>query len=681
MSISRQAPRPGAGAEWLARGLDRVLSKRAAKAFAGLGLATVEDLLRHFPRRYEEAGRLTDLGSLGPGEHVTVLARVVDASLHELRSRPGYRIAATVADLAGHTLDLAFFFRQHHTAQYNLAMLAPGRQGLFTGTVGAYGGKAQLTHPDKLMVGESEAEKMAAILDIERPIPIYPAAQALPSWKIHQSVQLVLGSLPAEGIGDPLPPAVLSERGLRAIVDALNAIHCPRVDADWREARKRFRFEEAFTLQVALARRRAQNAAQPATARPAVSGGALAAFDARLPFELTDSQRRVGREIGCYLGQDHPMQRLLQGDVGSGKTVVALRAMLQVVDAGGQAALLAPTEVLATQHLRTVLDLLGPLAREGLEASRDRPVRVRLLTGSLGAAAKRETLADAAAGEADMVIGTHALLSDPVQFADLGLVVVDEQHRFGVEQRDALRTRGEVRPHLLVMTATPIPRSVAMTVFGDLEVSVLDQLPAGRPAVATHVVPVGRPSWMARVWQRVREEADAGHRVFVVCPRISAQVPGQPGVLGQPGFLGQPGGQGWDLDGRQGELGAEEGPEGEAVAGEGAADLANVEETVELFAQNPVLRPLRAAALHGGMRPEAKDRIMREFAAGKVQVLIATVVVEVGIDVPEATAMVVLDADRFGLAQLHQMRGRVGRGTAPGVCLLVSRAQPGTPAA
>ncbi|MDR0945237.1 MAG: DEAD/DEAH box helicase, partial [Bifidobacteriaceae bacterium] len=553
---------PAAGvAGWLARPLTRVVSsKAAAKALDALGLQTVEDLLRHFPRRYDQPGRFTDLGGLQVGEHVTVLARVQDSGLVPMRSRPGFRLTAIVTDATGRPLDLTFFFRQRHIADYTLRQLEPGRQGLFTGTVGVYGGRLQLTHPDKLMFGE-KTDAEAAVLDATKPIPIYQASAKLPSWKIGQTIRLVLGMMPP-GLPDPLPPALLADPPaglwlpgdtavagpLPGLAEALTQIHAPASEADWLRARARFRLEEAFVLQAALARRRAGTPGLAAAARPGRPGGALAAFDAHLPFRLTGAQAKVGDQLAQDLAATHPMQRLLQGDVGSGKTVVALRAMLQVVDSGGQAALLVPTEVLAGQHYRSIRQLLGPLAARDLveqaqedfaddagapdgaavttpegrsekdqpsgighgetEVSDDigrgadgtRPVTVTLLTGSLGTAQKREALAAARDGRADIVIGTHALLSDPVAFRGLGLVVVDEQHRFGVEQRDVLRTRGSVPPHMLVMTATPIPRSLAMTVFGDLEVSVLDELPPGRCPVQTTVVPASKPAWVARVW-------------------------------------------------------------------------------------------------------------------------------------------------------------------------------------
>ena len=408
-------------------------------------------------------------------------------------------------------------------------------------------------------------------------------------------------------------------------------------------------------LQLVLARRRAAHRAQGARARTRRDDGLLAAFDARLPFELTGGQREIGDLVADELGRDHPMNRLLQGEVGSGKTLVALRAMLQVVDAGGQAALLAPTEVLAQQHHRSISAMLGDLAQGGMLGGVADATQVVLLTGSMGKAARQEAMLRIVTGEAGVVIGTHALLEDKVEFADLGLVVVDEQHRFGVEQRAALTDKAGTPPHVLVMTATPIPRTVAMTVFGDLETSVLAELPAGRAPIQTNVVPLAdQPTWIDRVWQRVREEVEQGHQAYVVCPRIS-------GDAGEEGETDQ-----LDFD----EDGADITPR---------RPLAAVEDVHAELVAGP-LAGLRTAVLHGRMAPDDKDRTMRAFAAGDIDVLVSTTVIEVGVDVHNATTMVLLDADRFGVSQLHQLRGRVGRGGLPGLCLLVSHADLGTPA-
>ncbi len=638
--------------------LTRVVGDRTGKALATIGLRTVGDLLHHYPRRYEAPGRLTDLAHLATGEHVTVQAQVARTTRRSRRGGSGYVVTVLVTD-GRETLTLTFFPARFGAAAGIENRYRVGRTGLFTGTVGEYRGTRQLTHPDAHFLDEEDD----ALAEASRPIPVYAAGAQVPSWAIAQAARVVLDPLVEEDLPDPLPEDLRRSERLVGLLEALRGMHRPEVDEDWRRGRARMRFEEAFVLQVALARRRAQVAHLRATPRPPRLGGLLEAFDAQLPFRLTAGQREVGAQVGAELARGAPMQRLLQGEVGSGKTVVALRAVLQVVDAGGQAAVLAPTEVLAAQHLRSITRLLGPLAEAGMLGGAEAATRVTLLTGSLSAAARRQALLEAASGSAGIVIGTHALLSEGVRFAELGLVVVDEQHRFGVEQRDALRAKADGVPHLLVMTATPIPRTVAMTVFGDLEVSTLREIPAGRAAVSTHVVPAANAAWLARGWARAREEVGAGHRVYVVCPRISAD---EGGVEDQPG------------EGLQRVDGAGGGPSG---GGPGERDLAAVLSVAEELRSRSELAGVEVGVLHGRLAPEEKDRVMAAFAAGDVGVLVATTVIEVGVDVPEATMMVVLDADRFGISQLHQLRGRVGRGSAPGLCLLVSGAEPDTPAA
>ncbi len=647
----------------LQRPLDRFVGARTATALGKLGLRTADDLLRHYPRRYTEPGRLTDLSGLRTGEHVTVMAQVRQATVRHMRSRGGAMLEAVVTD-GVRELGLTFFAKHAGTLRVHEGRLRPGSVGLFTGDVNRYKGKAQLVHPDYTIIGLDADDEEAALVEASRPIPIYPASAAIPSWRIATAVKTLLDPLTPDDVPDPLPADVLARRGLVDLHTALRGVHAPYAPEDHRRARARLVFEEAFVLQAALARRRAEAAAAEAVARPGAPAGRpglLAAFDARLPFTLTPGQRAVGDQVAADVAAPRPMQRLLQGEVGSGKTVVALRAMLQVVDSGGQAALLAPTEVLAAQHLRTLRDLLGPLAEEGMLGGADVATRVVLLTGSQTAAQRRDALLDAASGRAGIVVGTHALLGEHVQFADLGLVVVDEQHRFGVEQRDQLRQRSGVTPHLLVMTATPIPRTVAMTVFGDLEVSTLSDLPGGRAGVTTHVVPAGNAAWLDRTWRRVREEVDAGHRAYVVCPRISADDPVDAAPADDADLL--------EEDGLL--FGEAERPR----------PLRAVLEVVEELQGLPTLADVRVAALHGRMSGAEKDDVMGRFARGDVQVLVATTVVEVGVDVPDATVMVILDADRFGLSQLHQLRGRVGRGTHPGLCLLVSSAREDTDAA
>ncbi len=620
--------------------LKKVLGPATAKVMAEhLGLHTVGDLLHHYPRRYEERGQLTHLADLPMDEHVTVVAQVADARLHTFASSraprgKGQRLEVTITDGSGR-LQLVFFGAGVHKPHKELL---PGTRAMFAGKVSVFNRRLQLAHPAyELLRGDAEetVETWAGAL-----IPIYPATAKLESWKIGKALQTVLPS--AQEAADPLPESLREGRGLVPLPEALLKIHRPHTKADIEEARARLKWDEAFVLQVALARRRYADAQLPAVPRRPRPDGILAAFDDRLPFTLTEGQRKVSEEIFADLATDHPMHRLLQGEVGSGKTMVALRAMLAVVDAGGQAAMLAPTEVLAQQHHRSVTEMMGDLAQGGMLGGAENATKVVLLTGSMGAAARRHALLDLATGEAGIVIGTHALIEDKVQFHDLGLVVVDEQHRFGVEQRDALRGKGKQPPHLLVMTATPIPRTVAMTVFGDLETSVLDQLPAGRSPIASHVVPAAdKPHFLARAWERVREEVEKGHQAYVVCPRIG--------------------------DEEDGAKAKKKSPEDEAEKRPPLAVL----DTAEQLARGP-LAGLRVEVLHGRMQPDDKDAVMRRFAAGEVDVLVATTVIEVGVNVPNATVMVIMDADRFGVSQLHQLRGRVGRGSAPGLCLLVS---------
>ncbi|MDX2554425.1 MULTISPECIES: ATP-dependent DNA helicase RecG [Streptomyces] len=633
--------------------LKNSLGAATAKVMAEhLGLHTVGDLLHHYPRRYEERGQLTHLADLPMDEHVTVVAQVADARLHTFASAKaprgkGQRLEVTITDGSGR-LQLVFFGHGVHKPHKDLL---PGTRALFAGKVSVFNRRLQLAHPAyELLRGDDVTETVdtwAGAL-----IPIYPATAKLESWKIAKAVQTVLPS--AQEAVDPLPESLREGRGLVSLPEALLKIHRPHTKADRDSARDRLKWDEAFVLQVALARRRHADSQLPAVARRPAPDGLLTAFDARLPFTLTDGQQKVSREIFDDLATEHPMHRLLQGEVGSGKTMVALRAMLAVVDAGGQAAMLAPTEVLAQQHHRSVTEMMGELAEGGMLGGVEHATKVVLLTGSMGAAARRQALLDLVTGEAGIVIGTHALIEDKVQFHDLGLVVVDEQHRFGVEQRDALRGKGKQPPHLLVMTATPIPRTVAMTVFGDLDTSVLDQLPAGRSPIASHVVPAAdKPHFLSRAWERVREEVENGHQAYVVCPRIGDDID-------EPAGSRKAGGKS---------------PEDEAEKRPPLAVL----DVADQLSKGP-LQGLRVEVLHGRMHPDDKDAVMRRFAAGETHVLVATTVIEVGVNVPNATAMVIMDADRFGVSQLHQLRGRVGRGSAAGLCLLVTEMPEASPA-
>jgi len=637
----------------LADPLRLVIGDKAAKRLSSaFDLSTVGDLLGYYPRRYDNRGELTDLAGLREGDYVTVQAEVASASVRKMNNRSGSIFEAVVTDGHG-KLTLTFFGRGRQ--DWRQQELHPGVRGLFSGQVSSFRGKRQLTHPEYELLGSGNSGARAAEFANEL-IPVYRASAQMPSWKIADSVRIALDVLDVPD--DPLPAEIRGRLGLRGYADALRGIHRPVDEADMHRARARLTWDEAFALQVLLAQRRLAAASYSAIPRPHVPGGLLAEFDATLPFELTVGQQVAGATIADDLARVHPMHRLLQGEVGSGKTVIALRAMLQVVDAAGQAALLAPTEVLAQQHFRSISSLLGPLAMAGQLGGAEHATRLALLTGSLGAAARRKALLEAASGEAGIIIGTHALLEDRVQFADLGLVVIDEQHRFGVEQRDALRDKaGDGRPHMLVMTATPIPRTVAMTVFGDLDVSTLTELPAGRSPIATHVVPVAeRPHYLARTWARVREEVAAGRQAYVVCPRI-----GGDGTADPDESL---------VDRAMDDDEAGDRPARPPIA---VLDLA-----AELAA-GP-LAGLRLAILHGRLPAEDKEKVMLAFADGLVDVLITTTVIEVGVDVPNAVVMVVMDADRFGVSQLHQLRGRVGRGADPGLCLLVTEVPEAAPA-
>jgi ATP-dependent DNA helicase RecG len=621
--------------------LGSAVGEKTAKALTkGLDLVTAGDLLRHYPRRYAERGVLTPLSELRVDEYVTVMAEIAKVDRVPMRNRRGHMVKVVVTDGQG-KLTLTFFNQAWRAKQ-----LVAGQSGLFAGKVGEFRGQRQLTNPQTQLLDDDEDPADPGMLS--GLIPVYPATAAMPTWNIARAVRMALDIV---DVGDdPIPAEIRSRHGLLDLATALRLVHLPDTHAQVTKAQQRLKWEEAFVLQVVLAQRRASAAAQPAVPRRAVPGGLLEAFDERLPFTLTSGQQEVGEQIFTDIADEHPMHRLLQGEVGSGKTVVALRAMLAVVDSGGQAALLAPTEVLAQQHTRTIRHLLGPLAQAGELGSGDVATRVALLTGSQSAATRRTNLLDAAGGAAGIVIGTHALLQEHVQFADLGLVVVDEQHRFGVEQRDALRAKGSSPPHVLVMTATPIPRTVAMTVYGDLETSMLTELPGGRVPIQTNVVPIGeKPQWLDRAWQRIREEVESGRQAYVVCPKIS----GQSDEVDEPLVV----------------------DEDSAVRRPAAA----VTDVAPMLAEGP-FAGLSVEMLHGRMPSDAKDEVMQRFAVGDIDVLVATTVIEVGVDVANATVMLVLDADRFGVSQLHQLRGRVGRGSHTGLCLLATDAEPETPA-
>lgn len=648
------------GAHWrtdtarvLAGRLSGMLGDRTAKPFAAMGIVTVGDLLRHVPRRWMAGTENSSLAELVPGEEAAVIATVATSRV------TNNRLEVVVTDDHAH-LRLTFFGgpsrKGHSLLTYWHDQLPVGARGIFAGKVGVFREELQLTHPQFVTInadgqvvgGAKRNETMGRISQAGGLIGIYPQTRHLPTWTIAESVGIVLDQL---DLTDPWPDWVRQEAGVVDLMTALRAVHRPQVREEIELGLERLRFDEALRTQLTMAQRRAVAAAHRAAPRVRVAGGLLDTFDSQLPFQLTRGQLTTGEQIFADLARDRPMQRLLQGEVGSGKTLVALRAMLAVVDSGGQAALLAPTEVLAAQHARTIERQLGELALGGTLAAPEQATQVVLLTGAMPAKARREALLAIASGQAGIVVGTHALLSDEVQFADLGLVVVDEQHRFGVEQRARLSDRTDGGPHVLVMTATPIPRTVAMTIFGDLVVSSLDEIPAGRSEVSTVVVDeTAHPRWVDRAWTRILEEVAAGRQAFVVCPRI-----------------GDPPGAGPSSGARKAR-GADEDDPGRGV--------------LELFEQlrGGPLATVRVGVVHGQLPLDEKDATMVAFANGELDVIVATTVIEVGVDVPNASVMVISDADRFGISQLHQLRGRIGRGEHPGVCLLLTRAEVGTPA-
>jgi ATP-dependent DNA helicase RecG len=615
-----------------------VVGDRTAKVLdSTFSIKSVGDLMRHYPRRYMVRGELSDISVLREGDETTILAQIYAVNKRPLRGGKGSILEVVVTD-GTDKLSLTFFNQAWREKDLKI-----GRQGLFAGKVGVFNNKKQLAHPDYELIPDGSDVDSAVEGFAGKYLPVYPASAKLPSWKISQCAQLAIGAL--DEIADFLPETIRAKHDYPSLHQALVQLHQP-ADLDHAEnARERLTFDEAFLLQSLLVLRRIELKKLNSTSRKATAGGLLDAFDNRLPFQLTAGQIAVCKEIEADLAQPHPMHRLLQGEVGSGKTIVALRAMLAVVDSGGQAALLAPTEVLAAQHLRTIQKLLGDLAQGGMLGGSEVATQVTLITGSQNAAARKEALALAASGDAGIVIGTHALLGEKVAFKDLGLIVVDEQHRFGVEQRDALKEKAVLPPHLLVMTATPIPRTVAMTVFGDLDVSTLRELPLGRQPITTHVVPVKeKPNYLERAWQRIKEEVQQGHQAYVVAPRISADPDADANA---------------DLD---------------FLFGEESDQISSVEELAPLL-HSGALQGLKIAVLHGRLPAEEKEATMQAFSQGEIDVLVSTTVIEVGVDVPNATIMVIMDADRFGVSQLHQLRGRVGRGTSPGLCLLVTNCE------
>lgn len=610
-------------------------AKTLDRAFS---MKTVGDLLSHYPRRYADPGELTPIRELPIGETVTIVAEVLSSSARAMRNRRGAMVDVVIGDGIG-KMSLTFFAKNLGAAKWRSEDLAVGRRGVFSGKVGEFNGMTQFAHPEYELFDDEDAARRRADARAAVLIPIYPATSTLQTWQIAKFITRVLDGLGE--VPEPLTAEVRTREELLTAREALEQIHRPQTRNDIDPAVRTLRMHEALTLQTALLQQRDAVRSLSATARPAKPGGLLERFDASLPYDLTPDQQTVGVQIADDLVGSWPMNRLVQGEVGSGKTLVALRAMLQVAESGGQAALIAPTEVLAGQHLRSIAKMLGPQLGP--------LVMPTLLTGQMPAAERRKAALRVASGQALIVVGTHALLGEKTTFADLGLVVVDEQHRFGVEQREALRAKGS-SPHALVLTATPIPRTVAMTVFGDLDTSVIRTMPKGRAGIESFVAPLAEhPGWFNRVWERAAEEIAQGRQVFAVCAAIdttkkTAEAGEQPVVP----------------------------PEGASGPRWGVVQLDEALET------HPKLGGVRRAVLHGRMPSDEKDAIMQAFARGEIDLLVATTVIEVGVDVPNASTMIVLDADRFGVSQLHQLRGRVGRGGVPGLCLLVTEAEAGS---
>ncbi|WP_447647770.1 ATP-dependent DNA helicase RecG [Microbacterium forte] len=619
--------------------LEEALGATPAKSLdRAFSMKTVGDLVSHYPRRYADPGELTPIRELPLGETVTIVAEVLSSSARAMRNRRGAMVDVVIGDGIG-KMSLTFFAKNLGAAKWRSEDLAVGRRGVFSGKVGEFNGMTQFAHPEYELFDDEDAARRRADARAAVLIPIYPATSTLQTWQIAKFITRAL-----DGLGDvpePLAPDVRAREELLTAREALEQIHRPKTRNDIDPAVRTLRMHEALTLQTALLQQRDAVRSLSATARPSKPGGLLERFDASLPYDLTPDQKTVGEQVASDLVAAWPMNRLVQGEVGSGKTLVALRAMLQVAESGGQAALIAPTEVLAGQHLRSIAKMLG---------SQMSPlVMPTLLTGQMPAAERRKAALRVASGQALIVVGTHALLGEKTTFADLGLVVVDEQHRFGVEQREALRAKGS-SPHALVLTATPIPRTVAMTVFGDLDTSVIRTMPKGRAGIESFVAPLAEhPGWFNRVWERAAEEISQGRQVFAVCAAIdttkkTAEAGEQPVIP----------------------------PEGAPGPRWGVVQLD------EALATHPRLGNVRRAVLHGRMPSDEKDAVMQSFARGEIDLLVATTVIEVGVDVPNASTMIVLDADRFGVSQLHQLRGRVGRGGVPGLCLLVTEAEEGS---
>lgn len=611
--------------------------KTAAALQKSFNIFTVGDLLHHYPRRYAERGQLTPFDQIEVGKPVTIMATIATVTVRRMKTKRGVVLVVSVTD-GKDFMELTFFNQKWREKE-----LVVGRSGLFAGTVSEFQGVRTLTHPQYQLFASDQSSDLAAINDFAGSIiPVYPSSQAITSWQIASSVDLVLASL--DELPDPIPEFLRKKHELMGRAEAIRAIHQPSSRSDIARAQTRLKYQEAFVLQAILEEKRRERRGLTAVSRETSTHNLRKIFDSALPFDLTSGQIDAGLHIEQDLAGDSPMLRLLQGDVGSGKTIVAIRAMLDVVEAGGQAALLAPTEVLAAQHFESLSALLGDLCSQD-------SVHLTLLTGSMSAPARKQALLDIASGTTNIVIGTHALIQERVDFFDLGLAVIDEQHRFGVEQRAALVAKGRegAHPHLLIMTATPIPRTTALTIFGDLDISTISEAPSMRAHVETFIVkPQENPRHEARVWERMREEVEAGNRVFVVCARISSDASAMESDF--------------ELMVNSSVLGESEELEG----------VASVEDTLMDLSQR--FPHIHFAGLHGKMSSEEKREVMASFRgveSNPVQVLVATTVIEVGVDIPAATMMIINNAERFGISQLHQLRGRIGRGERPGLCILM----------
>ena len=625
--------------------LGELLIPKESKAMASFGVRDLDAMMRFAPRRYSVPAPLRSLREIREGEEMSAIVHVLGVKDRRMRSRHGFILEAEVSD-GDEQLTLTFFLTRQHQVDWHRGRLVRGAQILVRGQARSdKWGHPQLTHPRYEEFEDTPQGRRAAM----RPLPVYPLKRNIKQATMRSATRKGLEF--ARSLLHPVPQEVLDARGVLPLEEAVQKLHAPWTESDAAAGTRYMAFEEAFVLQTIFGQRRAIDARTPAPSLTA-EGPLQPAFDERLPFRLTGGQHEVGRQLIERVQRSHPSSVLLQGDVGSGKTVVALRAMLRAVDSGHQAALLAPTEVLAEQHHRTLTQLLGDLAAAGRLDGHPDATRVRLLTGSQRTAARRETLLDVTSGQAGIVVGTHALLTESVEFAFLGLVVIDEQHRFGVDHRRRLREKGPQgqSPHVIVMTATPIPRTAALSTVGDLDVLTLRESPGERAGVTSFVVHEGRAAWEQRMWQRAGEEIAAGRQVFVVCARIdetSEDAPPQALFAGEEGETPAPPPRG-------------------------------VTETVSRLAERPELAGARIGLLHGRLGTEEKQHVMDQVVAGQIDLLVATTVIEVGVDVPNASVMIILDAERFGVSQIHQLRGRVGRGEHTGIAFLDTRAPEGS---